>query len=98
MTNNCIIISKLSHSISVDFDDEIFWRHLLGFTHFVKPNGCILYKLLWPGVFAVVDFCLLGFRLKLLKTNGAIWFNKMCKTKQMTPKYFSIKINGNRVR
>jgi len=28
--------------------------------------------------------------------NAAIWFNKMCKTKQLTPKCFSIKINGNR--
>ena len=27
-------------------------------------------------------------KLKLLKTNAAIWFNKMCKTKQLTPKYF----------
>jgi hypothetical protein len=34
-------------------------------------------------------------KLKLLTTNAAIWFNKICKTKQMTPKYFSIKINGN---
>ena len=34
-------------------------------------------------------------RLKLLKTNAAIWFNKICKTKQLMPKYFSIKVNGN---
>ena len=27
--------------------------------------------------------------------NAAIWFNKICKTKQLTPKYFSIKINGD---
>ena len=33
--------------------------------------------------------------LKLLKTSAAIWFNKICKTKQLTPKYLSIKINGN---
>jgi hypothetical protein len=24
-----------------------------------------------------------------------IWFNKICKTKQLTPKYYSIKLNGN---
>jgi len=24
-----------------------------------------------------------------------IWFNKICKTKQLTPKYYSIKVNGN---
>ena len=34
-------------------------------------------------------------RIKLLKTNSAIWFNKICKTKQLMPKYFSIKISGN---
>jgi hypothetical protein len=34
-------------------------------------------------------------RLKLLKTNAAILFDKIYKTKQMTPKYFSVKFNGN---
>ena len=34
-------------------------------------------------------------RTKLLETNAAIWFNKIRKTKQVTPKYFRIKINGN---
>jgi hypothetical protein len=34
-------------------------------------------------------------RLKVPKKNAAIWFNKICKTKQLTAKYFSIKINGN---
>jgi hypothetical protein len=29
--------------------------------------------------------------LKLLKSNTATWFLKICKTKQLTPKYFSIK-------
>jgi hypothetical protein len=27
--------------ISVDFDAEVFWHQLHGFTYFVKPNGCI---------------------------------------------------------
>ena len=36
-------------------------------------------------------------KLKLLKMNAAIWFNKMYKTKQLTPKYFNIKINGNSI-
>ena len=35
--------------------------------------------------------------LNLLKTNVAIWFKKIGKTKQLTPKYFSIKINGDPV-
>jgi len=33
-------------------------------------------------------------RLKLLKTNPAIWFNKICKVKQLKPNYINIKING----
>jgi hypothetical protein len=34
-------------------------------------------------------------KLKLLKTNTAIWYNKLCKAKQLTPKYSHIKVNGN---
>jgi hypothetical protein len=30
-------------------------------------------------------------KLKLLKTNDAIWFNKMCRTKHLTPKHIHIK-------
>jgi hypothetical protein len=33
--------------------------------------------------------------LKLLKTNAAIWFNKLCKVKELKPGYINIKINGN---
>jgi hypothetical protein len=33
--------------------------------------------------------------LKLMKKNAAIWFNEVCKTKQLTPEFFNIKINGN---
>jgi len=32
-------------------------------------------------------------RLKLLKTNAAIWLDKMCKIKQLEPNYINIKIN-----
>jgi hypothetical protein len=32
---------------------------------------------------------------KLLKTNAAIWFNKLCRNYQVTPKYINIKVNGN---
>ena len=31
---------------------------------------------------------------KLYKTNAAIWYNKICREKQLTPNYASIKING----
>jgi hypothetical protein len=33
-------------------------------------------------------------KLKLLKTNAAIWFNKFCKIRQLKPNYINIKING----
>jgi hypothetical protein len=32
---------------------------------------------------------------RLYRTTAAIWFNKTCKIKQLTPAYMSIKINGN---
>ena len=33
-----------------------------------------------------------------LKTNSAIWFNKICKIKNLKPNYINIKINGNKQR
>ena len=30
-------------------------------------------------------------KLKLLKTNATIWFNKICRDKQLKPKYISFK-------
>jgi len=33
-------------------------------------------------------------KLKLLKTNAAIWFNKMCKIKHLKPSYIHFKTNG----
>jgi hypothetical protein len=35
-------------------------------------------------------------RLKLLKTNVAIWFNNMCKMKLLKQNYINIKINGKK--
>jgi len=35
-------------------------------------------------------------KLKLLKTNAAICFNKMCRIKPLKPNYISIKINGRK--
>jgi len=32
---------------------------------------------------------------KLYKANPAIWYNKVCRQKQLTPNYISIRINGN---
>ena len=32
---------------------------------------------------------------RLYRTSDAIWFNKTCNIKQLTPTYMSIKINGN---
>jgi hypothetical protein len=33
-------------------------------------------------------------RVKLHKTNAAIWFNEMCRQLQITPNYISIKVNN----
>jgi hypothetical protein len=33
-------------------------------------------------------------RLKLLKINASLWFNKMCKTKNLKPKYIHFKTNA----
>jgi hypothetical protein len=32
---------------------------------------------------------------KLHKTNASIWFNKICKMEQLSPKYIHITVNGN---
>ena len=37
-------------------------------------------------------------KLKLHKNNAAIWFNKICKAKHLTPTYASIKIKGDNSR
>jgi hypothetical protein len=34
--------------------------------------------------------------LKLLKTNAAIWFNKICRDRQLQPRYMNIKIKGRK--
>jgi hypothetical protein len=33
---------------------------------------------------------------KIYKTNAAIWFNKLCRERQITPGYICIKINGSK--
>ena len=37
-------------------------------------------------------------KIKLYKNNAAIWFNKTCRIKQLTPNYIKIRINGNNTR
>ena len=37
-------------------------------------------------------------KLKLYKNNAALWFNKTCKAKHLTPTYASIKIKGDNSR
>jgi hypothetical protein len=37
-------------------------------------------------------------KIKLLKSNAAIWFNKVCRSEQLTPSYIDIKISGNNER
>jgi hypothetical protein len=35
-------------------------------------------------------------KCKLLRTNAAIWFNKMCRMKPVKPNYINIRINGQK--
>ena len=35
-------------------------------------------------------------KYKLLRTSATIWFNKMCRIKQVKPNYINIKINGQK--
>jgi len=35
-------------------------------------------------------------RCRLLRTNAAIWFNKMCRIRQIKPNYINIRINGQK--
>jgi hypothetical protein len=35
-------------------------------------------------------------KCKLLRTNAAIWFNKMCRINQVKSNYVNIKINGQK--
>jgi len=35
-------------------------------------------------------------KLKLLKTNATIWFNKICRDRQLQPRYINIKIKGRK--
>jgi hypothetical protein len=32
---------------------------------------------------------------KVLRDNAAMWFNKTCRARQLTPKYINIKVNGH---
>jgi hypothetical protein len=36
-------------------------------------------------------------KTKLYKNNAAIWYNKTCRMKQLTPSYISIKVNGSSI-
>ena len=37
-------------------------------------------------------------KIKLYKNNAAIWYNKTCRIRQLTPNYVSIRVNGNNTR
>jgi hypothetical protein len=37
-------------------------------------------------------------KIKLYKNNAAIWYNKTCRIKQLTPNYINIRVNGNNTR
>ena len=37
-------------------------------------------------------------KLKLLKTTAAVWFNKVCKIKQLQPNYIHFRTNSKTIR
>jgi hypothetical protein len=37
-------------------------------------------------------------KIKLYKNNAAIWYNKICRIKQLTPNYINIRVNSNNTR
>ena len=37
-------------------------------------------------------------KIKLYKSNAAIWYNKTCRIKQLIPTYVNIRVNGNNPR
>ena len=37
-------------------------------------------------------------KIKLYKNDAAIWYNKTCRIKQLTPNYINIRVNGNNTR
>ena len=37
-------------------------------------------------------------KIKLYRINAALWFNKKCRVKQLTPNYINIKVNGNNIK
>ena len=48
----------------------------------------------YVGSYVIIHECK-NIKRRLLKTIAAIWYNKTCKKRQISPKYISIKINGN---
>ena len=45
---------------------------------------------MWPISYTEV-YAYKNIKRKLYKTNAAIWFNKTCRVKQLTPNYINIK-------
>ena len=37
-------------------------------------------------------------KIKLYKNNAAIWYNKTCRIKQLTPNYINVRVTGNNTR
>jgi hypothetical protein len=69
--------------------------HLVGFIikKFVTMHGHMNVKFV-NAKQAKVTYQYRNIREKLYKTNAAIWYNKICREKQLTTNCMSIKING----
>lgn len=46
----------------------------------------------------MVVYFVIGCVQNNVQNNAPTWFNKRCRFKQLTPKYFQIKVNGSNTR
>ena len=75
---------------------------------YAKRGGVAAYHIVWiglclrsvPNVRVLAQQATLNnyknTKLKLLKANAAIWFNKLCRIRQLKPNYINNKINGQK--
>jgi hypothetical protein len=62
----------------------------------VGADSCWLFAVyVWCAKQAKETYQYHNIKRKLYKTTAAIWYNKACRDRQLTPKYISIRVNGN---
>jgi len=77
-------------------DTVVYMQHMVLSLSVRVPGGLSVHS------FSVCDakqvYHYKNIKLKLYKNNTAIWFNKTCKAKHLTPTYANIKIKGDNPR